>query len=84
MTVHKSQGVTLKSAVIDLRNCTQKLTYTAIIRVSSQDTLGIRNLTKASIGKLTAQTKEDSAVKEFYSHYVGIDIPKFPLIFKKE
>jgi ATP-dependent exoDNAse (exonuclease V) alpha subunit len=84
MTVHKSQGVTLKSAVVDLRNCTQKLTYTAITRVSSQDTLGIRNLTKASIGRLTTQTKEDSAVKEFYSHYVGIDIPKSPLIFKKE
>lgn len=84
MTVHKSQSVTLKRAVIDLRGCTQKLTYTAISRVSSRDTLGIKNLTKASISQLTRVSKEEEAVREFYSHYVGIDVPKSPLIFHKD
>jgi len=84
MTVHKSQGVTLKHAVVDTHGCTQKLTYTAITCVSSRNTLGIKNLTKASINKLTETTEEDCAVKKFYTQYVGIDIPKFPLVFSKD
>src|SRR6185312_6617252 len=79
MTMHKSQGMTLKRAVIDLRGCTQKLAYTAITRVISSDSLGVVNLSHANTKRLSEPTREDRVVKKFYQNYVGIDIPTRPL-----
>ena len=76
MTVHKSQGTTLKRAVVDLRGCSQKLAYTAVSRVSIHDLLGVLNLTRTVYDRLTRTTKEDQVIKEFYTQYVGINIPK--------
>ncbi|CAG8810762.1 9689_t:CDS:1, partial [Racocetra persica] len=59
MTVHKSQGTTLKRAVVDLRGCSQKLAYTAISRVSTHNSLGVLNLTRTVYDRLTRTTKED-------------------------
>ncbi|CAG8715764.1 19949_t:CDS:2 [Dentiscutata erythropus] len=81
LTIHKSQGTTLKRVVVDTRGCTQKLAYTAVSRVISRDSLGILNLTAATAKRLSEPVKEDHVVKEFYSHYVGIDIPKQPLTY---
>ncbi|CAG8804670.1 12605_t:CDS:2, partial [Racocetra persica] len=59
ITVHKSQGTTLKRAVVDLRGCSQKLAYTAVSRVSTYDSLGVLNLTRTVYDRLTRTTKED-------------------------
>ena len=78
LTIYKSQGTTLKCIVVDTRGCTQKLAYTAVSRVISRNSLGILNLTAATAKRLSETMKEDHVVKEFYNHYVGIDIPKQP------
>ncbi|CAG8841623.1 14758_t:CDS:1, partial [Racocetra persica] len=59
MTVHKSQGTTLKRALVDLRGCSQKLAYTAVSRVSTHDSLGVLNLTRTVYDSLMRTTKED-------------------------
>ena len=75
MTIYKSQSVTLKRAVVDIRGCTQKLAYTAVSRIISSDSLGILHLDNSSIKRFLETTPEDSAVKAFYQRFVGIDIP---------
>lgn len=59
ITIHKSQGLSLRSAEVDLRGCRMHgLVYVALSRVRSRDGLRVRNF---EVGTFEETSEEDAA-----------------------
>ncbi len=65
ITVHKSQGMTLDSAEVDLRNAfVEGMGYTALSRVRSLDTLYLRGINQRSLMVSPVARAIDTKLKE--------------------